>query len=87
MEWLPPLVELLFEICVALAFVAAKPQPRVTPRVGRRPGIESDEWKCPSAAEFAAIVRAQEARRHEPATDRLVIAEKTHPLWDRELDY
>ncbi len=88
MFWAGLVVPLLFNL-IELIFMFANHQAERTPsrRAGPNsiPAVPEDGWKCPDAAEIARVVAAAPAsRRMEPRFPML--SDRSHPLWDRDLD-
>jgi hypothetical protein len=91
LEIVPPLLEVLFDRTVPEH--TSKPSPR----------IDTDNWKCPPASEFARVLGASSRSRDEvdcttnrepastskenPADGLSSTHGRADPLWDRELDF
>jgi hypothetical protein len=89
MDWVPPLLELGLWLLIEVGPFFIGPSQTTTPRVGERPAIEPDNWKCPSPAEFAQVLNSPDGALDLPVVvnEPASASPRAHPLWDRDLDF
>jgi hypothetical protein len=88
MDWFAAVLEAIVEVLCALGPGLASIRYPTVGRTQHRAPSEPENWKCPDSEEFARILRGQDSRASALAMGDLPSAplERSHPLWDRDLD-